>query len=1544
MSVGWKECGDYVCIEEVKGTFSEQLGLGWVGGRIGYDVGGGVLNETGEVRLFPGGAVTDGGVPGSCDCGSGGSIGWHGISTPVGGSFYSDVVGGESGAEGSYSRCVETSVGYGWDGGSSGGRSLLSIPSGFNSVGLSGGAISSVELNRGDIVNGVPCGTIFQDAYQGLVSGDGSSGVPLMLPSSVPVSKHCGSGYEEEYISSFVHRHLGVIDGVCRCRLGIVGSMFEVGGVYFLWNMYGVITDGSAKSSMVLSSYGWLESRTNRFPRVFGCRSDYSAYHLMMYGICAGGSVCSSSGMRSDLIAFGDIGIFGVTYARYGVFLGSSQGIRGGHGDMSVFPGSLFLSVMSDTFRTKGAFYLSSRTRFVSWYGTSGLSQNYSNYCNVAVSVNSNQDGTFCNANRIGLDGSYAYDVLVETIALFFRYSVYRENVSALSETLQTFSSSLRYPTQHVFGSGCSEREVTSEIRLSDGLLFGLNTKIIGHTFYRGSIPSGILGIADEYDPTSGFPIRCSSCYYVGEIVPSGSSCCSGDNSESVCIGTSDGECSGYPVPYRHGGTARPETVLGSSNCTNYVDTLDFLYSGAVSPPTMCPGYFAQPVRASPFVDVSRIGEFFGQESPGSFNPVTTNFYSVNLGDAFDVTKDYLFGGSVYRSVPIDYVAKSRSMYRLLADVDGQYPTLTLTYERFSSDLTHADIAPIAADWENDLSNGACLNGGCFDAPTNGTIERLNALYGNQTLFKDTGWFTGGVSLLGGLVNLYNGIRPNRGFYDRYLYGFSGSSGRVSIGTSGGCTYSGDVSFSVDGYDVNTSGCVYHNVSTPCWELSSGIWYVSRDGDCYTCGAGVVFEIGAGTVGTVSTAFNETISGLSASECSSTCVGRSVWSGLPKGYLECTCWTYESEICYMFFWGPLSGGGGSSTGGVVYEMPTIGTMVRGYRYAAGMGMCSGLGDPCFIGTSFDFGVVYGVVGPIPRSGEGSLYVPVNMSTGEPVDRLLNIYGLVSRFFVRGGSSYFTGGVSGSWSASDMNAISSGTSACLRSDYCIHCRGYQSSYLVPGWLWSHWCGEGDITYFSSGLVGVTGALEQSLSVLQNLEPVRLSYGTSRGLNVYFDLGSPPARAFSGTGLTHCWKSTRGVVGDYGESLGGTCVSTDGYCFWQTRRVLYGTRVIQDSALGCGAPSTTGMYEVSVLDGTISWDVGGISSEPSIARCFSNDIDRVCMFGGSVSGEYPIGPLSTHTYGTTSTSVPDAPVTSYAAVIYKLCGCSLSTGTYGTNVSAICYRNGDCGNCTGVPPEYRCGSAERATTSSGLEPGFFGRNGTLDASVSRLCFGCPSGSVGQCGQTTGVRLSSCTSFDYVSGDCPATYAFCGTFYDAYVPGLPAVVALRSVPLSTTLLSSLSIGDVLYNVGSPDGLPGDVLSWIPVVNDGGVPMYDSVNCAPVTTSGSVPSGWVPGPVNGDAVLSAPGSTFDSYGYARLILEQPSYLEPSSNSVPGLYDGPSGLTVSEISTWCSVATTVGDCSSRGHNGQLAMRSRMCLWSNNVCRIRSILQADYVQ
>jgi hypothetical protein len=51
---------------------------------------------------------------------------------------------------------------------------------------------------------------------------------------------------------------------------------------------------------------------------------------------------------------------------------------------------------------------------------------------------------------------------------------------------------------------------------------------------------------------------------------------------------------------------------------------------------------------------------------------------------AFDGREEYLFGTPTYQIYDSDFVARLDSIFPFLGDLGGEFPTLKLTYERFS--------------------------------------------------------------------------------------------------------------------------------------------------------------------------------------------------------------------------------------------------------------------------------------------------------------------------------------------------------------------------------------------------------------------------------------------------------------------------------------------------------------------------------------------------------------------------------------------------------------------------------------------------------------------------------------------------------------------------------------------------------------------------------------------------------------------------------------------------------------------------------------------
>jgi hypothetical protein len=171
-----------------------------------------------------------------------------------------------------------------------------------------------------------------------------------------------------------------------------------------------------------------------------------------------------------------------------------------------------------------------------------------------------------------------------------------------------------------------------------------------------------------------------------------------------------------------------------------------------------------------------------------------------------------------------------------------------------------------------------------------------------------------------------------------------------------------------------------------------------------------------------------------------------------------------------------------------------------------MGLCAGLpansdGVTCSLGTAFDYGVMLGQYGALPVPSD-IVFNPVNLSTNTPVDRMLNIYGMIVGALVSDVTSD-TVGTNGfaSWDGTSMASFSSGLDACLGDEYCELCSGYREDPTVPSWMSKHWCGT-DTEYLlkhpETTMFSITPSLEQSLSILVEAKALVVSYGTSSGL--------------------------------------------------------------------------------------------------------------------------------------------------------------------------------------------------------------------------------------------------------------------------------------------------------------------------------------------------------------------------------------------------------------------------------------------------------------
>ena len=169
-------------------------------------------------------------------------------------------------------------------------------------------------------------------------------------------------------------------------------------------------------------------------------------------------------------------------YATRGNFLGMTESgtpYTGGGGyapyagvsDGSLFPGETVSGHVEEVFGTEPTLshvmYLSRKENFAAWYNTSGVSDSFVATCKVPISGAAGTMVYPCDSVRIKTDGEYAWNVLVETAAFFFRYSVYNESSSTvLSDVLTEFGSAVAYPPSHTVGDGCQYTDIVSEWRV----------------------------------------------------------------------------------------------------------------------------------------------------------------------------------------------------------------------------------------------------------------------------------------------------------------------------------------------------------------------------------------------------------------------------------------------------------------------------------------------------------------------------------------------------------------------------------------------------------------------------------------------------------------------------------------------------------------------------------------------------------------------------------------------------------------------------------------------------------------------------------------------------------------------------------------------------------------------------------------------------------------------------------------------------------------------------------------------------------------------
>jgi hypothetical protein len=536
-------------------------------------------------------------------------------------------------------RCENVTVGRTFDLNSDG--MGMALPTSTGLLHLTGNSVNAANLNSGTSLRGQRCGAVQQDAVQGVTSGSIDAGL-LLLPSSLPVGARCGGG--TPLLATFATRNLAPIDAVCRCRLGAVGAVLELSGVYLVDNPSANAVAAADKVAHLRTVYGYSEAVTNRHPRVFACRSDMAVFWMLEYLQRAG--LPAMPAMTAEM-----------------------------HAALGQYPAGLALSALSQqSFTNMTALFpmlcperpCTSAELFV--LPQTATDADMLPLCQPFTTP----DGLthLCTSNDWK-------NVVIESVAYAFRYAMYTLSLTDFEAALASLA-----PLPPV--GPCPFREQMSEWRtlqppLGVAVAFA-QTK--DFTFLRGGLPRSRLAGAGAPAPPSHWSSECNECFYDGEIAAAGGGCCSGVTGSGTTAGTpcsGDGVCSGYPVANRHG----PAFSAGTSgfnprDLTTCTPTT--LPTAALDAATGCPLFYPQPVRTSFFMNVSGLGDFFTTGTgPATFYSGATGFYGATLQNVFSG----------------EFLLNNATSAGLLPEPAEQYSTLRTTYGRVSGDLTHDDVSSV---------------------------------------------------------------------------------------------------------------------------------------------------------------------------------------------------------------------------------------------------------------------------------------------------------------------------------------------------------------------------------------------------------------------------------------------------------------------------------------------------------------------------------------------------------------------------------------------------------------------------------------------------------------------------------------------------------------------------------------------------------------------------------------------------------------------------------------------------------------------------------
>ena len=872
-------------------------------------------------------------------------------------------------------------------------------------------------------------------------------------------------------------------------------------------------------------------------------------------------------------------------------------------------------------------------------------------------------------------------------------------------------------------------------------------------------------------------------------------------------------------------------------------------------------------------------------------DPVATMFYGLTPQQTFDTTESWLQGLPLYFFLPTSGVD---IIYPFLSDDDPNSEVNRL-YARVTDSPTRKS-SPAPPDTSKSTQ---CRNGGCYTAsplpPPPSTPSLSRALINLFPLTRPD-LFS---------AHLWSNVAPSRSTFE------TTSSSSCSHDDHSLCVTLPSMRFDASLATSNTSTFSSSECCNACNKTASQgctYWsYVSSTSICHLYDTELDTFVQNGlpvipspdpldVIGVVT--FNLVVM-KNADQCTSHSTVFSEANALslylPGIALQPSCITVGYGACHLFY--------GSTT--VVPSPPppaTTGTSATMNRVNL-----NGNIERIVIGNRVDTGhsiaITLGVLGPPPLEETSNLFPPRHTSDGRVATN--NIYNLLQSMF--GDRTLY-------------HAMTSGTLACDdATPYCQYCK---SSYLPtpfqPLWSWSSLCSESasaTTTLFDRRKTAATfsTSLEQSMDLSISNVYTRVFSTSSSTSNLEWWRPTPlPSAVAVDSDYTYCYTSSRGIVADAFESLGGVAVSLDGICFWQRIDLLSSTRTTHTVRLGVSNLTSLGGHRVHFdpITSVIDWETPQATPSAFILDCYiditeSNlRVTRTCIFPASSMSHHPPMLASLSLF---QRAVPtSAPTIGHVSLtrlelLYELCGCPATSNVPTSPVCRTIGSSGDveCSTCSDFPSlsinEFVCGSVVDIPILSSTSP-----------STQRLCSGCPPGQVGQCGKISGSELTGCMSYGPLNTCDSPGYAFCHSELGlpTYLPGIFARAALAGVALTTTL-------EDLWTSQAYPMMSNDLGFWW-------------------QTPESNRSMWQVGsPERMFAVDSELCVATPHEEHLETVLEAPTLLHPTDSI----------LEIANLTAWCADAhNSPSLCTYRDDSGALPDRARMCTYdlSTNRCLLRA--------